>query len=198
MKVRLGILVILMLVITIWLDFVRAQRQPDDNGFLGKYSVIVERNIFTRDRGKRKEPDSAQEQKQAAPAAGKSYILRGITLWGREYIAFFENSRYGATQMYRIGDPVEDVKIKNITLDHVEVENETQVVTIKIGDDLTGETASSPLTLNELIYRLEEIKPSAPTDENSGAQGAEPAKTEPEDTDDILKKLMERRNNELQ
>ena len=198
MKVRLGILVILMLVITIWLDFARAQRQPEDNGFWDKYSMIVERNIFTRDRGKGKEPDSVQEQKQVAPAAGKSYVLRGITLWGQEYIAFFENSSYGETQMYRIGDSVEGGKIKNITLDHVEVENETQVVTIKIGNDLTGETASSPLTLGEFINRLEETEPSAPAEENSGVQGAEPAKAEPEDTDDILKKLMERRNNELQ
>ena len=198
MKFRFGILVILMLVITIWLDFAKAQRQPKDNGFWDKYSMIVERNIFTRDRGKGKEPDSVQEQKQVAPAAGKSYVLRGITLWGQEYIAFFENSSYGETQMYRIGDSVEGGKIKNITLDHVEVENETQVVTIKIGNDLTGETASSPLTLGEFINRLEETEPSAPAEENSGVQGAEPAKAEPEDTDDILKKLMERRNNELQ
>ncbi len=197
MKFLFGVLVILMLAITVWLDFARAQRQPDVNGFRDKYSMIVERNIFTRDRGKRREPESVQGQKQVAPPIGKSYVLRGISIWGREHIAFFENVRYGATQMYRVGDSVEGGKIKKITLDHVEVENETRVVTIKVGDDLAGETASSPLTLGEFVDRLEETEPSASVEKNSDTQEVAPTKTEPEDTEDILEKLMERRNQEL-
>ena len=180
-----------------------AQRRSDrnsresrggDSGFMGQYGLILERNIFTRDRGRR-EPEAPRVVRTAPPPppVQKSYVLIGISRWGEEYIAFVENSRYGDTQMYRIGNTVADMKIKQITLDTVELEKDTDTITIQIGSDLTGGAQASSLTVQELIDRMEEAGPLIPTTE-----GAVPATTGSADTEDILQKLLERRQKELE
>ena len=178
-------------------DFLSAREEPAQDDFWSKYRVIVERNIFSRNRGARPEREPTKER-APAPAAEKGYVLRGITQWNEVFIAFVENARYGATLMYRRGDTIADMTIKTITLDRLEVEKASEVRTIEIGRDLLGEMFVAPVTMDEIL-----AQPA------TGSKPAEPgttAATKPtgeggggaEDTDDILKKLMERRQKELQ
>jgi len=195
-----------MIVLACWLDsdwgmaqrrsdrYSRESRRGDDSGFMSHYGLILERNIFTRDRGRREpEPSRAERNVPPPPPVQKSYVLTGISRWGEEYIAFVENTRYGDTQMYRLGNTVADMKIKHITLDAIELEKDTQTITIQIGSDLTGGARTSSFTMQELIDRTAEAAPSP-----LPAESTEPATTGTADTDDILKKLLERRKKELE
>jgi len=204
MKKRYWILAMIVLACWLYSDLGMAQRRSDrysresrrggDSGFMSQYGLILERNIFTRDRGRREpEPSSAERNVPPPPPVQKSYVLIGISRWGEEYIAFVENTRYGDTQMYRIGNTVAEMKIKHITLDAIELEKDTKTITIQIGSDLTGGAQTSSFTMQELIDRTEDAAPSTPPAEN-----AEPATTGTADADDILKKLMERRKKELE
>ena len=161
---------------------------------MSQYGVILERNIFSRERGRR-EPETPRVERNVPPPPPpqKNYVLIGISRWGEEYIAFVENTRYGDTQIYRIGNTVADMKIKHITLDNIELQKDAKTITIQIGSDLTGGEHTSGLTLEELIDRTAQTPPALPP-----AESTEPVTTGSQDTDDILKKLMERRKKELE
>ena len=204
MKKEYWILGIILPAFLLYSDFGKAQQRSDqfrqdnrrgrDSGFMSQYSLILDRNVFTRNRG-RKEPDIPRVERNVPPPPPiqKSYVLIGISRWGEEYIAFVENNRYGDTQMYRIGNPVAEMKIKRITLDSIELEKGTKTITIQIGSDLTGGAQTSPLTIQELIDRAEGAGPSI-----SASERIETSTTGTADTDDVLKKLMERRKKELE
>ncbi|MBN1844260.1 MAG: hypothetical protein JW810_01165 [Sedimentisphaerales bacterium] len=193
---------------------VAAQRGPGQDEFSRRYGVIVERNIFTRDRGRRNQPTPTRQESRPAPVVPeKSYVLRGVSLWGSEYIAFVENTRYGETHMYRVGNTILEGKITRITLDSIEVAKGTETTTVQLGNDLTGQVAGSALTLQELISRTERTAASP----DAAGPDAETADTAPAaapaagtetgtgtatgtgaDADDILRQLLERRKKELQ
>jgi hypothetical protein len=201
MKKQYWILGIIVLVFWLYSDLGMAQRRSDrysrerrggDSGFMNQYGLILERNIFTHERGRR-EPETPRVERSAPPPVQKSYVLIGISRWGEEYIAFVENTRYGDTQMCRIGNTVADMKIKHITLDALELEKDAKTITIQIGSDLMGGARDSSLSVQDLIDRTEEAASST-----SPAESTEPATTGSADTDDILKKLLERRKKELE
>ncbi len=208
MKKQYWILGIILWVLLLYSGLDLAQRRSDrysrerrggDSGFMNQYGLILERNIFTRDRGRR-EPEPSRVERNVAPPPPpqKSYVLIGISRWGDEYIAFVENTRYGDTQMYRIGNTVAEMKIKHITLDNIELEKDAKTITIQVGSDLTGGAQTSSLTMQDLLNPVGESAPSSPASGIAGATKTEPAPTDSTDTDDILKKLMERRKKELE
>lgn len=171
----------------------RDNRTDKLNNFKDQYHLILDRNIFTRNRGKKPEAPKVKVEAPPPPPVQKSYVLNGISRWGEEYIAFVEDMRYGGTQMYRIGSTVANMKIKNITLDSVELEKDAKTNTIQIGSNLIGEQQASGLTMQELI----DISDGSSIPSTISTESTEPTETESMDTDDVLKKLLERRKKEL-
>jgi hypothetical protein len=178
------------------------RNQPTPNDFWGRYGLIVERNIFSRSRGMRRPPPTDRVEIRPAPVVGKSFVLRGITHWDNEFIAFVENTRYAETRMYRLGDVVAEAKIKNITLDQLVLEKGTETVNIEIGQDLSGGIYVAPPTLDEIISQPATGMGSAQTEatvaEVNDTEPSEATPAESVDEDEILKRLMEQRSKELQ
>jgi hypothetical protein len=168
------------------------QDQGEEQGFWGDYKILVDRNIFSRDRGRSFERESREVKEQVAPAPESYFVLRGIVQQGSERIAFFENFRTRETVRARIGDAVARGKVQNITLDNVEYELDGKLTKTEVGKNLEGEVSSPPLTYNDLIES---------TAMSSGVPSASTpsAETAPQgDEDDILKRLRERRQKELE
>lgn len=123
-----------------------AQSQPPEPDWQ-EYRVIVERNIFLKQRGPRAEPLSASlsDLPQLAPPRPmpiylpeSSLVLTGIIRRGGEHIAFLEETRTGVTSRLGIGDPVGDGRIAHIALDRLVFERNGQSAEIEVGRCLDG------------------------------------------------------------
>lgn len=107
-----------------------------------RYQVLVERNIFSRDRGS--PPPRAREVTPLPPPPPERYlVLTGIASHGEKHIAFLEDIGTGVTTIVQIGDTVLQGRIKNITLDGVEYEKNDRTTIIGIGGDLEGRKPSA-------------------------------------------------------
>lgn len=125
-----------------------------------------------------------------ARAPESFFVLRGITRDEDGFIAFIEDTRTYNMARTRVGDSVTEGTVKNMTLDHMTFELNGETRQIEIGMDLGG---TAPLTTN--------ISPAAfvPSVDISPQGGTNFGKATPskEETEDILKRLKERRQREL-
>lgn len=162
--------------------------KPDDPW--GKYELILERNMFSRQRGARTREESDEGRREVAMPNPESYFrLRGIVQEDGRFIAFVEDTRAGNVLKLRQGDSVARGTIKALTLDTVEYQLGDQVTTVRLGYDLEG--GQGAVTMNELMeWSQTATTPAAPSEASSSeAPTGEAA--------DILKQLMERRRQEL-
>ncbi len=183
---------ILTLLFLVFAGPILGQEQGEEQGFLGNYKILVDRNIFSRNRGRSFERESREAKEQVAPAPESYFVLKGIVQQGSKRIAFFENSRTGGTMRARIGDAVARGKVQNITLDTVEYELNGKLTKTEVGENLEGEVSSPPLTYDDLIESTA-MSSEIPTASTPSAETAPQG-----DEDDILKRLRERRQKELE
>ena len=106
------------------------------------YYVLVERNIFLKER--RRPTGPAREFTRTERQPEQTYALTGIVEEDGQYRAYFEHSGASSTTFVRtsVGEPIARGKVTDITIDAVEYEQEGQRRWIVIGYDLTG-TAST-------------------------------------------------------
>ncbi len=154
------------------------------------YRLIVELNIFSRNR-KRRSPRPIErkedEKRPSTPisASGPSAVLVGVSRVGKRFFAFFEDEREGRVQRLSTGDMIAGMKITGISLDDVTLEDpEGKKLTVKIGMSLSGR---KPAPRPPVEAKVPKARP-APTP--SGPQL-------PPGSESILKKLMQRRLEEL-
>jgi hypothetical protein len=183
---------ILTLLFLLFVGPILGEEQEQGEGFWGNYKILVDRNIFSRNRGRASERDSGEAKEVVVPAPESYFVLKGISQQGSERIAFFEDSRTGKTTRARIGEAVAQGKIKNITLDNVEYELNGKLTKTEVGKNLEGEVSSPPLTYNDLIESTA-MSSEAPTASTPSAEKAQPG-----NEDEILKRLRERRQKELE
>jgi hypothetical protein len=166
-----------------------AERQDDEKEFLSEYKVIVERNIFSRNRGYVQRTSQAKVTSQPSPES--YFVLKGVVHEHDVFVAFLEDTRSGSIIRAKTDDTIARGTIKNLTLDYIEFELNATASKIKIGYNLEGKAASPALTYNNLIQwsqvATQASASSAPIDAN-----------EPQQQDnEVLKRLMERRKQEL-
>jgi len=162
-------------------------QQPEDPW--NKYELILERNMFSRQRGPRVREERNEERREVAMPNPESYFrLRGIVQEDGRFIAFVEDTRSNSVLKLRQGDSVARGTIKGLTLDTVEYQLGDQVTTVRLGFDLEG--GQGAVTMNELMQWSQTAAPAATaTTPASEAPTGEAA--------DILKQLMERRRQEM-
>jgi hypothetical protein len=140
-----------------------------------RYEILVERNIFSRERGR---PDPVVRREQpAAPPPERFLLLTGVVKQGEEWTAFLEDARTGSIKKLHVGDPVLGGRVAAITMDSIDYEKDGGVARVAMGGNLEGGSStrsSGPATSSTT---------SAPT------RAAEPS--------DILERLRQRRQREL-
>ena len=170
-----------------------AEQEPSQQNTWDGYKVIVEKNIFSRNRWQQAER-TARQGGATAPARARApesfFVLRGITRDEDGFIAFIEDTRTYNMARTRVGDSVTEGTVKDMTLDHMAFELNGETRQIEIGMDLEG---IAPQATN--------IGPAAfvPSSGISPQEGTDSGKLAPskEETEDILKRLRERRQREL-
>lgn len=165
------------------------QGEPD---LWAQFQIIVERNIFSRQRGRRqREQDKEPERPRYVPTPESKIVLKGIVSQNGTFVAFFEDS--GSMLNVRAGDTVARGKVQALTLDHVVFQYEDQTRIVTLGQNLEGTYGSGNISYNE-VMEWSESSSSTPSSGETAVPTAEPPSGE---ESDILKKLMERRRQEL-
>ena len=154
------------------------------------YRIVVERNMFSRQRGPRLE--RTRRQVPVAPAAPdpESYVvLKGIVQEDGEFIAFLEDTQSGQIRRVRQGDNVVRGTVKSLTLDSIDYEFEDKTTTVTMGLNLQGGSDGTGFTA---MYELSQTSATTPV------EGATESSTPPsEDEAEILRQLMERRRQQV-
>ncbi len=120
---------------------------PDD-----PYAVLVERNMFLRDRPRPRatstQPSSSTQPADAMPdTPERRFVLRGVAIENDEWRAYFENIRTGEGLRVRPGDPIGSGHIAQIDIDAVAYAGTDGTMTwIDVGQNLNGirDTHSAP------------------------------------------------------
>lgn len=147
---------------------------------LDDYRIIVDRNIFARDRAARRtgrpERDRSQETKAPAP----EMVLIGMAVQGGEPLAFFEDSRSGEIVQLPSGQELWGGTILSISMDGVDYLYRGTTRYLAIGDNLQGVAAA--------LLSASSMPSSAPSDATfkPSEGGNKPA-------NDMLERLRQRR-----
>ncbi len=153
------------------------------------YQIIIQRNIFSRQRGPRVDLSRGQRMDAPPPPNPETYyILKGIVQENGVFIAFLEDTQRGQIFRVREGDSVARGKVKTFNLDTIEYEFGDRTVTVAMGKDLEG--GKGTITLNQM-YELSQTY--TPTSQEGTKEPTSPSADEAE----ILKQLMERRKQQL-
>lgn len=118
----------------------------EESRSLEDYSILAERNIFSRNRGKKKEAASAivhtPEVKPVPPPPPpkptEKVILVGIVKRGDESVAFFEREQSKKSDSAKPGDAFAEGQIAAITATFVEFKKDGKTLRIEIGEHLIG------------------------------------------------------------
>lgn len=181
---------IFILLLMTGLSFVWGAEREDEKEFWDSYRVLVERNIFSRNRSRPFE-QSVSKPKRPPPVPESYFVLKGIVKQGNEHIAFFENTRTGEAVKVRKGDNIARGSLKNLTLDYIEFGLDANTVKVVIGNTLEGKTSSAAVTYAELVQWSES---SSQTSETATPGQAELRNGQAEE---VLRRLMERRKREV-
>lgn len=104
------------------------------------YTVILERNMFSKNRRAPRSAEDDRPRNVAPPANPESfYILRGITSENGAFRACLQDNKQGGVLWVHVGDEVARGKIKAIpSLDSIEFAMGETAKTIQMGYDLEG------------------------------------------------------------
>lgn len=154
------------------------------------YRIIVERNMFSRQRGPR--VDRGRQQRISAPAPNPEsyYVLKGVVQEDGEFIAFLEDNQRGQVLRVRKGDKVARGVITDLSLDSVEYQFGERTVKVAMGFDLEG--GQGRITFNQM-YELSQAYTATKSEEEGDTESTAPSADEAE----ILKQLMERRRQQI-
>jgi len=171
-------------------DYGRDQISPADSW--NDYRIVVQRNMFSRQRGPRITRQRTQRTIPVAPPVPdpESYVvLKGIVQEDGEFIAFLEDSQSGQILRVRQGDSVVRGKIKSLSLDSIEYEFEDKTTIVTMGLNLQGGRDGTTFTG---MYELSQTYTST-SEEGTSESSAPPS----EDEAAILRQLMERRQQQV-
>ena len=185
-------------------DAAQTSTPPPQDSF-SKYRIITERNIFSRQRGRRTITQRTGREptiRQYTPPSPESYlVLKGLAKVDNVYVAFFEDTRGGPLIRVTAGAGLARGRITKLNLDSVVYQRGRNEAAIAIGRTLEGKLAPATLSLDNLVElaRTIPVAPSTqPADGNEPAAAETPGSETPAaDEADILRKLMERRKQEL-
>jgi len=144
---------------------------PEPGKTIDRYRLLVERNIFLRDRRVYVPPIVGPALAPRDPDS--SVVLTGIAVSGGRYVAFFENSYRGSTSRIAAGQAIGMGKVKSVTLDGVVYERDGAVRPVSVGHSLMGTARVLPAPA--VAGRPPTSAPAATTAPTEGGNGTEVA-----------------------
>ncbi|MCL5282591.1 MAG: hypothetical protein M1376_22115 [Planctomycetes bacterium] len=151
-----------------------------------KYNIILDRNMFSRERVPSRPQDAVAERPKVVPNPESYLLLKGVVQENNQFLAFVEDKRTGTVLRLREGDSVARGTVKSLTLDGLQYQFQDKTISVSLGSDLEG--GSGALTASDLASFSSMAAPAA-SSPGSSAPSADEA--------EILKRLMEQRQQQL-
>lgn len=185
-----------------------------DKSIGADYSILVQRNIFDRNRRPPviRKPQPPRPKPTYTPPkpvdTDQHFVLRGIALEGSQFTAFFEDTRAGRILQVRPGDVVGKGRIPAVNIDSAQYQRGDKLTVIPVGHTLTGSRApgagfETPAP-TPAASTGSTAKPTAPS---QGSSATTQPTTAPAETptsapasgglQDILERMRRRREQEL-
>jgi hypothetical protein len=167
----------------------RMENNKAEQNSWAKYQIILQRNIFSRQRGPVRQRQAAQARPVITRNRESYLILKGIVQQDNIFIAFIEDTQNNSILKLHEGDSIARGVARNFTLDSIEYQLQDKTVSVTVGRDLEGGQGTLPIsTLLQLSATSRPARdPNAPVKET----------TLTGDEAEILKKLMEQRKQQL-
>jgi hypothetical protein len=169
-----------------------------------KYQIILDRNIFSRQRGPVRRPGEDRDTGPVKlPDPETHFVLKGIVQENNEFIAFIEDTQAGMVLQLRKDDHVARGVIKALSLDGIEYQLEEHTTAVKLGYDLEGHLGpvsapapASPPAPTAPAPSGATTRPAAPAPSVTSPPAGQPAAPAGDEAD-ILRRLMEQRRQQL-
>jgi len=172
--------------------------EDEGTGPWARYSIILQRNIFSRQRSPFRPRERNNEPQVVVPNPETHFLLRGIAQEDNQFIAFIEDTQGGGVLRLRQGDRVARGTIKALNLDTLEYQLEDKTISIRLGCDLEGSRAATAFTDDDLFGVSPTLAPvPAATPAAQPARTQQQAPAPPGNEAEILKRLMEQRRQQL-
>ena len=170
----------------------------EGSGQWAKYELILQRNIFSRQRTPFRPRDKSSEAPVVIPNPETHFLLKGVVQENNEFIAFVEDTQGGGVLRLKQGDRVARGAIKSLSLDALEYQLEDKTINVNLGCDLEGTRGIVPVSMVSVPALSQTSTPAATaaaSGSQSQAQPQTPAASGGEA--DIIKRLMEQRKQQL-
>jgi len=162
-------------------------------GQWARYELILQRNIFSRQRTPYRPRDKNSEAQVVVVRNPEThFFLKGVVQEDNVFIAFIEDTDSGMVLRLRQGDRVARGVIKTLNLDALEYQLEDKTVSISLGCDLEGTRRAVTMSA---VDSLNAWQTAAPAGQPVQTQQSTPAPSA--DEAEILKRLMEQRRQQL-
>jgi len=158
-----------------------------------KYEIILNRNIFSRQRTPFRPRDRNIESQVVVPNPETHFFLKGIVQENSQFIAFVEDTQGGGVLRLRQGDRVARGQVKALSLDAIEYQLEDKTVNVKLGCDLEGARWTTVASGLPSMSQMPAPASMTPAGQQPQQQTPAPSAGEAE----ILKRLMEQRRQQL-
>ncbi|MBN2327084.1 MAG: hypothetical protein JXR73_08005 [Candidatus Omnitrophica bacterium] len=160
-----------------------------------QFSILLERNIFNPNR---KGPSAPRIVREEAPKIDQ-FTLIGTMIDDADAFAFFEGTESAFNAVCQIGGVIAGQKVEEIRSDGITLIVNEQPVQIAVGKGMMRQEKGAWALTSEIHYARKRA-PSPPASQEArivSNDNASPPQTESSSTNDILKKLMEKRRQEL-
>ncbi len=176
-----------------------AQDEQTDSAItFESFRILIERNIFDPDRRKRM---SVVELPVEAPPTER-IVLIGTMIDGGEAYAFFDGTKSEYEAAVRLREAIAGYRVTEIDTDHVKLDNGGRQISLPVGMGLVREGEGNWQIASASLPAWSDRSRSTATESTTGAtdkeQEAESGKSQGDSIEDVLKKLMEKRKQELQ
>jgi hypothetical protein len=182
-----------------WTAF--AESPPSSDQGFDAFRIIVKRSIFDPAR-RSDEPRRSREPKPATPEFEpppiERLILLGVLINGPEIIAFFDGSESDYRVPVLLGGTIAGQRIAEIRTDSVKLEGGGRTISLPVGLSIRRQ-GSEPWEVDYAVQPSFSSEIASANTSESGVRGDSEDKR-PEDTssDDIRRRMMERRKKELE
>ena len=188
----------LIVALMLYMAFVgHAEQEAQRDKSKESYTVIIQRNIFSKDRSARKpvlvDVRPVEPNTVASPDIAFVYILRGVSIDSKNKIAFIENQSSGEFFQASVGESVDGMEIKEIKADRVVFDKNKSKLEIMVGMDMSGVIPGAPTN----SVTSGSSGSSSSSSSTSGGDGASPDAIQGSDESEILRQMMERRKKQL-
>ncbi|GMV95862.1 MAG: hypothetical protein HRF43_13155 [Phycisphaerae bacterium] len=124
-----------------WPEPAAGQSSASREGYRERYEVLSERNIFLRERRRRREERPQSRPYSPPRPVEESYALRGVVFEEGLFRAYIENLRSGEMLRVQVGDALLRGVVSEIQMDAIEYDQGGRRTWIEIGQTLTGSQA---------------------------------------------------------